>query len=337
MNLRYSILLFVGVLTGEQAQLSAQRGCAALSGLREGATSSEDYGRLGNRLAERGQQSCAIEAFKKGLLLEPKSAPLHYSLGTALYASGQANQADAEFREAIALDPGLEQAHLALGVIAHDHGDRKTALHEWEESLRLNPNSNRALDWIAKARIESGQYTAATDLLRTTALNEDLAIDLIVAESKASFYEKAISDGEGALSGHPDWERVRIALATLLVQRNRLQEAVGLLRTALEVQPDDTDLRVLYLRVLILMNDADTAPRYAAKLLQEHPDNFDALYLTGLLERQGGEYDAALHHLQRAATLQLNHYDVRFNLGVVLAKLHRPKVASGSSSAWIGS
>jgi tetratricopeptide (TPR) repeat protein len=148
MNLRYSILLFVGVLTGEQAQLSAQRGCAALSGLREGATSSEDYGRLGNRLAERGQQSCAIEAFKKGLLLEPKSAPLHYSLGTALYASGQANQADAEFREAIALDPGLEQAHLALGVIAHDHGDRKTALHEWEESLRLNPNSNRALDWI---------------------------------------------------------------------------------------------------------------------------------------------------------------------------------------------
>ncbi len=45
--------------------------------------------------------------------------------------------------------------------------DRQLALDEWEHMLQLDPTSAVALDWMAKARIEAGQYTAAIDLLRT--------------------------------------------------------------------------------------------------------------------------------------------------------------------------
>lgn len=309
------------------ACLYAETRCTLPPELHSPMTSASGYGALGNWFAEHGQAQCAVQAFQHGVEFQQDSAPLHYSLGMALYAVGRPEKASAEFERTLALDPNFDRAYLTLGVLAHDRGDTEAALKDWETAARLNPTSPVALDWIAKTRIEAGQYTAAADLVRTAPLNEDLAIDLLVADSKASLYEEAISSGQNALSAHGDWQRLRIALATVLVQRNRSEEALSLLSAARQVQPDSLELQVLYLRVLVLMGDTETALPYAIRLLQQHPGNFDALYLAGLLERQDGEYEAALKHLQAAALLQPKHYDVQFNLGATLAKLHRPEQA----------
>jgi tetratricopeptide (TPR) repeat protein len=285
------------------------------------------YQALGGWYEDAGQLRCALQVYREGAAKNPSAASLHLLLGTALLASGDKVQAAVELRRALASDASLQAAHLALGVIEHDRGNVTEALIHWEAVLELNPGSVTALDWIAKTRIEARQYTAAIDLLRTAPDTEDLQVDRVVAYSKASFFEEAIDTGMKAAERHPEWLRIRMAVATILAQRDRYQEAAALLNTAMQANANDFELQLLYLRVLVLANDLDTAKPFAAALLKKHPGNFDGLYLSGLLDRKDGDYESALEHLTDAAALQPHHYDVRYNLGATLAKLHRPKEA----------
>jgi tetratricopeptide (TPR) repeat protein len=286
-----------------------------------------DYGTLGNWFQQRRQFSCAAATFRRGILIDPASAALYYSLGISLYANGQAKEAAVALNKSIALDPNQAAAHLALGVIDHEEGRRSEALGHWEKVLLIDPGMVTAIDWIAKARIEAGQYSAAAEMLKAAPDDEELVLDLIVADSKAGSFDEAISRGRQAVEAHPGWSSAVGALATVLVQRNRYEEAAAVLRKAQEYHSGDRALDLLYLRVLALKGDTDTAEPLGQELLKQHPSDFDLLYLNGLVEYQRGEYEMAVQHLQAAATINKKHYDVRYNLGSSLLKLHRPEEA----------
>src|SRR5258708_38991148 len=63
----------------------------------------------------------------------------------------------------------------------------------------------------------------------------------------------------------------------------------------------------------------------ALPLIQEYarrkPGDFDALYLTGVVQRGLGNYADAEGPLRQAVALKPGDYDSRYNLGFVLAKL----------------
>lgn len=297
--------------------------CTAPPALTKAAVTAEGAGELGNWFGSRGQQECAIASFRSGLSLDPKFAPLHYSLALSLLAERRSVEASDEVHAALHLDPQLDKAYLLEGVLEHDRGDMEGALRAWEQAARLNTVSTTAVDWIAKTRIEAGQYTEAADILRTAPPSEDLALDLLVANTKAGLYEEGIRTAQDALERHQDWGRLRVALATVLVQRNRFEDGLHLLQTALAQQPASLALQLLILRVLVLMNDTDTARALADELYAAHPRDFEVLYLEGLLRRQAGEYAAALPLLEDAVLQRPEHFDARFNLGILLAKLHR--------------
>ena len=301
----------------------AQAVCAAPKPAHAVARSEDRDGAEGDWFVAHHQTQCAVEAYRRGLKIDPSSAPLHYSLGMAFYAAGSMALAADEMEQTIRLDPRFDQAFLVLGIIAHDRGDRDGALKQWQKAAMLNPGSSTVLDWIARTRMEAGQFTEALDLLATAPDSEDLAVDALIAASKASLVEKGIATAQRRLAAHPDWKGLRRALATVLVQRNRFEDAMTLLRAALKDEPNSVDLQVLTLRVLILMGDSVAAQPYADRLLADEPNSFDALYLSGLLKRQNGEPAAALPLLERAARLQPDHFDVCFNLGIAYAKVHR--------------
>jgi tetratricopeptide (TPR) repeat protein len=284
-----------------------------------------------NTLARYYQQTnqlpCATITLQKALKQTPNSPILNYSLGITLYAQGQRQPAEAALSKSLKQDPNQPQAHLALGVIAHESNRPTEALTHWETALLLDPNLITAIDWIAKARIEAGQYLEAAEVLHTAPEDEELLLDLVVADNKSGLFDEAITRSQQAIAAHPDWQRVPTALATVLVQRNRYEEALAVLKNARETDSEDPSLALLYLRVLVLKGDASTAAPLGQQLLQQHPNDFDLLYLNGLLERQQGAYESATKHLQAAAALNPNHYDTRYNLGFALLKLHRPEEA----------
>lgn len=322
-----AVAAFFGI-AATSTPVSAQQGCIAPPRLRSAHMSLYQTSALGEWYTAHKQLQCALDVLRHGAETYPEAAPIHYAYGLALMgSSGRAATALAELQEAVRLDPQFDGAFLALGMLAHDHGDRVEALKQWQRAAELNPGSVTALDWIAKARMEAGQYTGAMDLLATAPEDEDLAVDFLVAASKASLQGKGVAAAERALGSHPGWKRLRMALATVLVQQNRYEDALALLRTTMQDGPTSTDLNLLNLRVLLLTGDTEAARPIAERLLHQEPDSFDALYLGGLLDRQTGEFDEALPLLQQATKLQPTHFDAAFNLGVVYAKLHRTEDA----------
>ena len=237
-----------------------------------------------------------------------------------------AKESASEFHRALQLDPRDLEAYLALGVALHQLGRAADAEAAWEAALNLDPDSVTALDWLAKARIDEGQFGAAVELLSTSPHNEDLTLDLALAYSQAGQFVKATKtlENEFARSASP---RVGAALGTVYVQAHRYQDATNLLRAALQAHPDDAAIELLYLRVLVLQDDDADAQPLAKKFLEAHPDNFDALYLSGVVENDLQQYTSAVDHLKSAAALNPGHFDVRFNLGIAYAHLKKNDAA----------
>jgi tetratricopeptide (TPR) repeat protein len=295
-------------------------------GVREHPTA-KNWAALGGWFGEQRQYTCAIPAFQAALRIEPDSASLHYYLGLALQGGGQSEAAVAELQRSIELDPDQLQPRLVLGVALNATGRQAESQEAWEGALRVDPNSVIALDWLAKARISSGQFDAAIDMLSSAPSDESLTLDLALAYSQSNQFDKAIDTIEAALARAPGDARLSAALATVYVQSHRYQDATDLLRASATQHPSDPTIQLLYLRTLVLEDDDATARPLVRKFLAEHPGDFDALYLSGVLENDAQEYTAAVDHLQAAVALEPNHYDARLNLGKALFHLHQNEAA----------
>jgi tetratricopeptide (TPR) repeat protein len=116
-------------------------------------------------------------------------------------------------------------------------------------------------------------------------------------------------------------------LATIYIQQNRLEEAVVEFREALRLDPRDDGSRVSYVKVLVSLPDFETALPIAKDYLNRHPNEFEACYLMGWIDRELGNYDEARGMLTQAVRLNPGHFDARYSLGVVLAKVGQPALA----------
>src|SRR5262249_27915827 len=89
-------------------------------------------GAHGNRGAVLGlllhEHDRAIDALRKAIKLNPKSAVFWKSLGNVLYAQKKLPQANAAFRKAIELNPKVAPTYHSLGVVLHDQNKLDEAI-----------------------------------------------------------------------------------------------------------------------------------------------------------------------------------------------------------------
>jgi tetratricopeptide (TPR) repeat protein len=87
----------------------------------------------------RSDWAAAVDAFRQGTTLAPRSASLHHRLGTALAMIGDADEAQREFESAVAVSPGYAKAHYSLGVLLEDRGDDEAALARYSAAVQSEP------------------------------------------------------------------------------------------------------------------------------------------------------------------------------------------------------
>jgi tetratricopeptide (TPR) repeat protein len=280
------------------------------------------YAALGNWFGENRKPECAIRAFQSGIKLEPSSPRLNYLLGLSYYTAGHLEEAVAPLRQSIQLDPGQDKTHLLLAATLTSLGRGKEAVPEWSAALRIDPNSKMALDGLAKALTDAGDYDSVIQHLAKIDRDETLDLDLAIAYGKANMLDDAAQVLTESLKKHPDSDNLTRALVVVYVKQTRYQEGSKLAEKLAARNPKDIEAQRIYLRILVLNGENDVAAPLGAKLLALAPHDPDFLYLNGILERETGDYATARKHLEEAATLNPNHYNTRYNLGVVLAQMH---------------
>ena len=93
----------------------------------------------------------AIDAFEKGVEIDPEDPVAHFNLGELLYDLEELEEAEEECLEAIRLDPAYGMAYLTLGGICMDQDRTAEAIAFFEKYLKYE-TSSQAAEMIAEVK-----------------------------------------------------------------------------------------------------------------------------------------------------------------------------------------
>jgi tetratricopeptide (TPR) repeat protein len=314
-------VLVLGALVAVSPSIRACTGPKELETKLQAHPDADTYSELGDWFGDRKQYDCALDAFQKGLKLEPGSAKLYYLVGLTLYASGRPQDSLKPLGQSIFLMPEVLKPHLLLATALEQLKHGQEARSEWEAALRIDHTSTEALDGMSKSLLAARDPFSVIELLREAPHSEILTIDLALAYGQAKMLDKSEEVLSAALKRNPSSLPLTDALVTIFVNEVHYENAVSLAAKSAHLHPGNVEAQRLYLRVLVLDGDFTLARPLARKLLAAHPHDFDFLYLNGILENQGGQFASARQHFEAAIALDPNYYNAHYNLGLALAEL----------------
>jgi tetratricopeptide (TPR) repeat protein len=314
-------LCTASLVAAPPAKTAACVGPAQLEARLHAHLDADTYGELGNWFGENHKLDCAAQAFRAAVKLGPDSPLLNYLLGLSLYTAGHAQEAIQPLQKSIQLSPNEDKTHLLLASVFASLGSTKEAFAEWQTALKIDPNSKMALDGLAKIFIAAGDYQTVISHLSSVDLDENLTLDLAIAYGKADMLDDAARVLNDGLKAYPNSDALTTTLVTVYAKQLRYQDASKVAKDLALRNPHDIEAQRIYLRILVINGEDDEAEPLAHKLLTLAPNDADFLYLNGTLERTAGNYVIARKHLAEAVALNPNHYNSRYNYGVVLEQL----------------
>lgn len=210
----------------------------------------------------------------------------------------QTAQAQALVNQALRLNPNGMDARLALADIQASAGQFDEAQRNYRQILNLRRDDPQAQEGLVNVLLKSGKNDEALQLINS-----------LPATGQAKTGQSARLQALRATQ-----------LAALAEQRNDLPAARNALQDALRYEPDNIWTRFALARLNLAMGEPQKARDLINTMLQAHPDNADALYVSALLSVQMDEWKAAQATLgrlrpdQRTPDMEALAADVSLNL-----------------------
>src|ERR1051326_6744787 len=108
---------------------------------------------LGNAYDSQHRTREAIDAYKRGIKIEPKYARIHYNLGVAYSGQNKFREAREELERTIQLDPNYPSPQFGIADVYRLDGYRVPAILAYGRALAMEPTGPRAT--IAAKNLQS--------------------------------------------------------------------------------------------------------------------------------------------------------------------------------------
>ncbi|WP_027489058.1 tetratricopeptide repeat protein [Allorhizobium undicola] len=241
---------------------------------------------------------------------EPELARQHpvaaNSLGYLLLQAERPGEAEPWFRAALALKPDYAAAFAGLGMAMIGTGATTAALPMFEKAVTLNPED--ASSWYHRGALlaDRGQAALAEmSLEQALRLNPDYHLALL---KKGHLYEaagrfnEAVQLSARALQLAPDDAACWTLFGDIMQKLGRLDQAIEAYDQGLSLSAGDFYCLCNKAQALEKQGHGPQALALARQALAKRPDNIDALLLTGNLERDHGDRQAARACFLKAAS-----------------------------------
>ena len=233
-------------------------------------TDTASLNQLGEAWLQLGQSDRAVATLKRAIAADPDLSEAYVNLGAALLRRQDRAGAEAAFRGAILRRPNLAAAHLNLAALLAP-SDFSQAEYHFRQAIRGDPESAAAHYNYGRSLSERGRLDDAEKELRAA-----LRIDPRFAEAATS-------------------------LGLLLARRGQTDEAIEQYRLALRIKPDLTAAHFNLALALRDRGDLAEAKQHLEAVLLADPRDFESHLYLGKMLLAGGEREAGLAHLRRAA------------------------------------
>ena len=209
-------------------------------------------------------------------------------------AGTQALEAAALWNE---LDPQSREARQALAMLLAGSNRLAEAEPMFAAILRESDRPAAELAQIQRALARAEDRAAAfamlarlaTPLLQQPAIAADVQLTIAAAAHQAGLPDRAVEAARAALALRPDDPRIVLAAAQLLARPQGKVDPAGraqaleLLAESLRRQPDATELRLTYARLLLADDQRPAAVTHFEQVLAADGNNPDALFALGVL------------------------------------------------------
>ena len=289
-------------------------------------------GEAGKRLYDKASTLVAEERYEdaeefilRGRELEPVNADFANLDGLVQLRKGDCDAAVDRFSEAVLMDEGRADLRNNLGTALLEAGRIREAADAITAGLAIDGNNVNLLRNAAAAAIVLGDSDRAVELACRAVKEEphEAGSHVVLAETLLRSGEpKSAADALACLpflAGTP--MKVLLKAVHLYIRMDMLEEAQGVVYTALESDPANCKLMLLLGKVLEMRNDLDGARHVYISTLSHDPENIDARNGLGCVLERKGEFMEALEHLMEAHRLAPSNEQIQVNLGIVLDKL----------------
>jgi protein O-GlcNAc transferase len=191
---------------------------------------------MANTLQMQGRYKDVITLLDAKRTIYGDSAPFLVTVAESEYDGKMFGPARADLERALVLQPGLYQAHYVLGNVLMSQGEYEKAAAEYRVAITLAPDQPHAYYQLALA-LRTSQDSAGEE----AALQKALALD-------------------------PQFSEAHSELGRLLLDEDRVPEAVAQLNLAVTDNPHSEQAYTLLARGYARLGDIDKAKQAAAQL-----------------------------------------------------------------------
>ena len=300
----------------------------ALTTLHQVATQVESpvlHYRLGQLYAEMGQVERSISELDKAQQSAPSVSRFHVALGDACLSTGQNGCAQEQYEAAVATEelPDESWSFIALANLWQERGNADLALTLYERAATAKPNEYSQL-LLASAYQRMEQFDKAEILLHSLRERYPLSTGVVAGMARL-MAAKNETDQAVALYRHAIWLQAlqaqdslltRLALAQVLLEAGRLNEAHGEIEHVLTLQPANASAYMLLGDLYRKQNRPDVAMEAYQHALQLDPTEVAAYTsLSSQYQQQAMPPDETLGLLEMAIEVNPEQVALFLSLG----------------------
>ncbi|MCS6952989.1 MAG: tetratricopeptide repeat protein [Bryobacterales bacterium] len=286
------------------------------------------YAELGTLYGNRGEYfSRAIEHYKEAIKADPGAGFLAEELSEVYVQSGRLNEAVTEAEERLRQNPDALDARRLLGrlymrLIGDPQNNRinetmlRKAIEQYEKVAEKDPRSIET--WLVLGRLyKVAQNSVEAEKAYKRALeldsdSEEAMTGLAMVYSDVGDHRRAVEMLERVVQANPNL-RTLASLAGAYEQMRDYKGAAGVLKRALELAPDNPELKRALAQNLALSHQLDAAIGLYEDLTRSNPKDVLAWLRLSQVYRQKRDLPKARHAIEQAKQLAPDNLEIRYH------------------------
>ena len=309
------------------------------------ATANEVYASLLLQNHTGADLKSSLPELKSLVQKNPTDAVLHLDLARAYLALNNPDQALAESLEASRQNGKLIGAHLITGRIYEGRGDHGKAIDQTELVLASEPNNPEAHMIHAQALIATGRgdhgQAELEDLLKKYPQLNDARLQLASLFMQRRAFDRAKEQFDAVAKNDPSDLRGFVGLQRVTASQGHTEEAIRALQAMVDKYPHNGGLRYELANFegtasgMMARTNNQLAQKYAQdainnfkELIKSAPKSEDLWLRLGAMQRQTGQYDAALTSFEEASKVNPQSGPAYLSRALLLEAMGKKKEAS---------